>query len=300
VHPTKAEVRFREKNAIFSAVQRAVRRTLLESGPVRPAEYAGRSENTGGTAVRPPSEQISAQVALYSLRPVTHHQSPMELPGGSAGERVEQLPFLPDEQSPDVPLDPRTQKLPMLRVVGQIGASFIVAEGPAGMVVIDQHAAHERILYEQFMAQKAKGIPTQTMLDAVPVDLTPDRAGLLEEQLETLADLGFVVEHFGGNTFMVRGLPAVLGEISPAAALESVADDLERGDKPLEGTIEEKIITRVCKTAAVKAGQVLTRQEMREMIRQLEACSSPHTCPHGRPTMIQMTDEQLAKQFERM
>ncbi len=98
---------------------------------------------------------------------------------------------------------------------------------------------------------------------------------------------------------MVRGLPALLGDVNPKAALEAVVDDLERGDKPMEGTIEEGIISRVCKTAAVKAGQVLTRDEMSAMVRQLEDCASPHTCPHGRPTMIHFSAQQLAKQFNR-
>jgi DNA mismatch repair protein MutL len=188
----------------------------------------------------------------------------------------------------------------MLRVIGQVGAAYIVAEGPGELVLIDQHAAHERILFERFMAQRETGIKTQTLLEPTPVDLSPDRAALLEEHLGTLTELGFLVEYFGGATFMVRGLPALLGEVSPLVALEAVADDLERGDKPLEGTLEERIISRVCKTAAVKAGQVLTLQEMSSMIRQLEACESPHTCPHGRPTMIQLSADQLAKQFGRL
>jgi DNA mismatch repair protein MutL len=167
------------------------------------------------------------------------------------------------------------------------------------MVVIDQHAAHERVLYEQMLAQREDGIPTQALLDAVAVDLAPDRVTLLEEHLDLLSELGFVVEPFGGSTVLVRGVPALLAQMNPAAALEGVADDLERGDQPLESTLEERVIARVCKTAAIKAGQVLTQREMSELIRQLEACESPHTCPHGRPTMIQMTAEQLARQFER-
>ena len=276
VHPAKAEVRFREREAVFSAVQRAVRRTLLDSSPAaRPADLAG-SESGGWMVV---------------AKPATRLQLEMDLPGATAGQRHD--PDLPISQSTNSPIS-------MLRPIGQVGAAYIVAEGPAGMVVLDQHAAHERVLYEQFMAQRDKGVVTQTLLEAEPVELSPDRAALLGEQLALLAGLGFLVEHFGGTTFMLRGLPAVLGEISPTAALEAVTDDLERGDKPLEGSIEEQIIARVCKTAAVKAGQVLTGQEMSAMIRQLEACESPYTCPHGRPTMIQMSAEQLARQFGRL
>jgi DNA mismatch repair protein MutL len=288
VHPTKAEIRFRDQGAVFSAVQRAVRQTLVDAEPIRPVDAARGGSDIGWTVVTP-------REALAGLQPVHHVQAGLDLPGGTAGHRTGLSP-LDGEASSEAAGGGR---LPLLRAVGQVGSAFIVAEGPAGMVVIDQHAAHERVLYEQMVAQKAEGIPTQALLDAIPVDLTPDRVTLLEEHLDLLLDLGFAVEPFGGSTLLVRGLPALLGQINPTAALEGVADDLERGDQPLESTLEERIIARVCKTAAIKAGQVLTLREMSELIRQLEACKSPHTCPHGRPTMIQMTAEQLARQFER-
>jgi DNA mismatch repair protein MutL len=288
VHPTKAEVRFRDPSAVFSAVQRTVRQTLVDAEPIRSAEFARGSVDAGWTVVTP-------REALAALQPSRHVQSGLDLPGGTAGRHTEFHPTDRDAAGETA----GTGGLPMLRAVGQVGGAFVVAEGPAGMVVIDQHAAHERVLYEQMLAQREDGIPTQALLDAVAVDLAPDRVTLLEEHLALLSELGFVIEPFGGSTMLVRGVPALLAQMNPAAALEGVADDLERGDQPLENTLEERVIARVCKTAAIKAGQVLTLREMSELIRQLEACESPHTCPHGRPTMIQMTAEQLARQFER-
>ena len=193
VHPTKAEVRFRDKDSVFGAVQRAVRRRLLESGPIRPASIDTSGWSTGGSQ--------AARAALAALQPVSSRQREMGLPGGTAGEHQE------PPVAPELPGTP-SSKLPMLRVIGQVGAAYIVAEGPAGMVVIDQHAAHERILYERFMAQRETGIATQTLLETAPVDLPPDRASLLEERLDMLKALGFMIEHFGGTTFLVRGLPA--------------------------------------------------------------------------------------------
>jgi DNA mismatch repair protein MutL len=288
VHPTKAEVRFRDHGAVFSAVQRAVRQALLDTDAIRPAEL-GRGRGESGWTVVTPRE------ALASLEPVRLAQRGLDLPGGSVGHHTE----LPPSRSEMEQGAATGSLLPVLRAVGQIGAAFIVAEGPTGMVVIDQHAAHERVLYEQMMEQRVEGVSTQSLLDAVAVDLTPDRAALLEDNLDLLTDLGFVVEPFGGATILVRGLPALLGQVNPATALGVVADDLERGDQPLGETLEERVIARVCKAAAIKAGQILTLREMSELIRQLEACESPHTCPHGRPTMIQMTAEQLARQFDR-
>ena len=123
---------------------------------------------------------------------------------------------------------------------------------------------------------------------------------MLEEHLELLAELGFQIEPFGPNAFMVRAVPAILAKLDPAQALVSVIEDLEQGNVPMQGKIEDKIILRVCKTAAVKAGQTLSLPEMEAMIRQLEACQSPHTCPHGRPTLIHLSVAQLAKQFGRI
>ncbi len=286
VHPTKSEIRFRDSERVFRAVQRSVRRVLVESAPGRPVGrvegIAGEGWSIGG---RPAPGATPSETQL-----LPRLQTEMALPEMQAGQRLG-----PD----DFPGVSATSPLPALRVIGQVGASYIVAEGPGELVVIDQHAAHERILYEQFMAQRQTGIQTQSLLEPASVDLTPDRAALLEEHLPALTDLGFLVEHFGGSTFMVRGLPAVLGAISPTAALEAVVDDLELTKRPIEQTLEEQIIGRVCRTAAVKAGQVLTVEEMTAMVRQLERCETPHTCPHGRPTMITMSAAHMARQFGR-
>jgi DNA mismatch repair protein MutL len=114
-----------------------------------------------------------------------------------------------------------------------------------------------------------------------------------------LKRLGFAVDSFGPNTFKVRSVPAMLTKVDPAKALMEVVEDLERGEAPLQKTIEGRIILRVCKSAAVKAGQTLSKTEMEAMIHQLERCQNPHTCPHGRPTLIHLSVAQLAKEFGR-
>jgi DNA mismatch repair protein MutL len=286
VHPTKAEIRFRDKEAVFRAVQRSVRRALVESAPGQPVGRPVVGGDAGWTIDGRPALEAAPRASQF----LSHLQAEMDLPGLRAGQRVEQDgPHAVSATSP----------FPALRVIGQVGASYIVAEGPGELVVIDQHAAHERILYEQYMAQRQTGIQTQALLEPFPVELTPDRASLLEDSLPALADLGFLVEHFGGSTFMVRGLPAVLGPMSPTAALEAVVDDLELGKPPMGESVEGRIVARVCKTAAIKAGQVLTPEEMSAMVRQLERCETPHTCPHGRPTMITLSAAHIARQFRR-
>lgn len=294
VHPTKAEVRFRDGDAIFTAVQRAVRRAVVDLAQT-PAMRGGRF---GGLTSR------------YDYLPgwaANSHQSQMDLNLESTGQHRRQSLF--STENPDdptaipagagAPTKPRT--LPILRVVGQINATYIVAEGPSGLYLVDQHAAHERILYEKFMEEHARHEPVaQYTLTAQTTTLPPPEARLVEENLDILRKVGFELETFGPNTFIVRSVPALLADEAPMEVLAGIIADLESGNEPGHASIEEKIITRVCKQAAVKAGQILSIDEMQNLIRQLERCQSPHTCPHGRPTMLHMTTEQLAREFGRL
>jgi DNA mismatch repair protein MutL len=189
--------------------------------------------------------------------------------------------------------------VPLLRLVGQVALAYLVAEGPDGLYLIDQHAAHERILFERLMVQRQDHIPSQVLLEPVTVELPPASAQLLCDQLEMIGKLGFQVETFGRGMFLVRGIPALLTGLDPAAALAVLVEDFEEDETPLAEEIEAKIIARVCKRAAVKAGQTLTLDEQVVLLRDLEACQSPRTCPHGRPTMIHLSVDLLARQFGR-
>jgi DNA mismatch repair protein MutL len=206
----------------------------------------------------------------------------------------------PDAIPDGMGLPQRPRTLPVLRAIGQISATYIVAEGPAGMYLVDQHAAHERILFEQFLAAyHAQNIAVQQTLDTVVVSVNPVQLRFLEEYHELLGELGFTIEPFGMNEIAIRTVPAMLTDRNPIEVLQLLLQDLETQNKPGALTIEEKILRRVCKAVAVKAGQVLTHKEMDGLLRQLERCENPHTCPHGRPTMIHMSNNQLEKEFGR-
>jgi DNA mismatch repair protein MutL len=190
--------------------------------------------------------------------------------------------------------------VPLLRTIGQVGAAYIVAEGPDGLYLIDQHAAHERILYEAFSLQRAAAqVVSQALLEPAVVAVPPAAADLLLAQMDVLRAIGFTVEPFGGNQFIVRSVPTVLGNVDPAKAVRVLVEDFEEDETPLAAEVEARLIARVCKRAAVKAGQVLTMTEMAQLVRQLEQCQSPRTCPHGRPTMIYLSVDTLEKQFGR-
>jgi DNA mismatch repair protein MutL len=175
-----------------------------------------------------------------------------------------------------------------------------VAEGPDGLYLIDQHAAHERILFEQFMQADQDGkLESQQLLEAVTVDFNPDEAALIEEHLALINELGFQVENFGPRTYRVLAVPALFTGRDAGALLRSVIGDFEEDETPLVGEIEARIVARICKRVAVKAGQLLARPEQERLLRELEACAAPRTCPHGRPTMIHLSVATLEQQFGR-
>jgi len=150
------------------------------------------------------------------------------------------------------------------------------------------------------MAQQAeKRVPAQSLLEPVNVVLPPDKAQLLEQQLPVLEKLGFKVEPFGPNTFTVRAIPALIVGGDPEAALNVVVEDFEGDETPLASAIEARLTARICKRMAVKGGQILSPEEQAALLRSLEKCQSPRTCPHGRPTMIHLSADLLERQFGR-
>ncbi|MFL7893071.1 MAG: DNA mismatch repair endonuclease MutL [Anaerolineales bacterium] len=272
VHPTKAEVRFRERDQVFSAVQRATRRALLAHTPV-----PGMGLETQGI---PGDNYRFRRANPFSLR-VEQEAQQSEI-----------------SWEPDNP-EAGTAGVPLLRLVGQIAAAYLVAEGPDGLYLVDQHAAHERVLFEHYLNQRQEVIPSQTLLEPAVVEFSAADARLISDQLPLLNELGFQVETFGVHSFLVRSIPQVLSGITPTAALRVLVEDFEEDETPLQAEQEAKMIARICKRAAVKAGQVLSPQEQRALLTDLEKCQAPRTCPHGRPTMIHLSVDLLERQFGR-
>jgi len=281
VHPTKAEVRFRQQDRVFSFVQRSARKALLAYTPVSPV-----SPQLWGS--RPPVESYSRQVGIdWSIA----HDQTMD----NGPLATEDHPSIAHSQD-RLP----QSNVPLLRLIGQIGATYLVAEGPDGLYLIDQHAAHERVLFEKLMAQReTKNISSQSMLTPEVVTLPPDAAKLVAVQLPFLNQIGFEVEEFGTNTFQVRAMPVLFSGGDPSAALRALAEDFEEDETPLQAEVEARLAARVCKRLAVKGGQALTAEEQHALLSDLETCQSPRTCPHGRPTMIHLSVDMLERQFGR-
>jgi DNA mismatch repair protein MutL len=278
VHPAKAEVRFRHSDQIFSTVQRAVRRALLAYSPVPQVSASGwRSPNAG--RMIDPAWEMAGSTPTFATPGI-----PALPQAGQAEAGQNEMP---------------SGQLPILRLIGQIGATYLVAEGPDGLYLIDQHAAHERVLFERYQKQLNGPIPAQSLLEPVLIQLPPHSAQSLLEKLPLLGNLGFQVEAFGPGTFRVHAVPVFLASGDPAAAVRVVVEDFEEDETPLEAELEMRLAARICKRMAVKGGQILGVEEQKKLLHDLETCQSPRTCPHGRPTMIHLSVDLLERQFGR-
>lgn len=292
VHPTKAEVRFRRDRDVCSAVYHAVQTALLALPVIPEAAYRpdmppwpawtpqvpssepdsfnGQDASSGATALEPWNRQAAPAPPASLISPNT-------------AEPHRQTPF---------------PRMPVLRVLGQVDGSYIISEGPEGLYLIDQHAAHERILFDRLRAVTREGVNPQLLLEPVPLRLSPGQLAAYAEQAELFARLGFIIEPFGGGTLLLRAVPPALVDADPVRVLLDVLDEMQ--DEHRQGTTYgEAALWSVACRSAIKAGQPLSTDEMVELVRQLEATSSPQTCAHGRPTMIHLSVSQLERQFGR-
>jgi DNA mismatch repair protein MutL len=261
VHPTKNEVKFQQENVIFSAVQRAIRQALTEQALVPRIE---------------PKSPVSAAPAQPSL--------PIRALSGTG-----------HVASPVSPTEAPMESRSLLRILGQLASTYIVAEGSDGLYLIDQHAAHERILFEQIKRQRARQeIEVQGLLEPVPIEVTPNQAAILREHYADLAEFGFTLEPFGDRTCLVRTVPALIHGRDWKSLLTELLDSAER-----KGDWTENVAISMACHGAIRAGQTLADSELRELVRQLEELPPPRTCPHGRPIVVHLSLGQLSKEFGR-
>ncbi len=280
VHPTKAEVRLRREREVFAVLQRAVRRVLSERAPV-PATSA---------AIWSGAQPSGAAAPLVLRTPAIQPRLP-DAPG-----RGGDAPPATDAgvtRAGDGP-----SGLPVLRAVGQVGNTYIIAEGPEGMYLLDQHAAHERVLYERCLAAARAGRPeVQGLLEPLTLELGAAHRAMVEEHRDAFERLGFDIEHFGDAAYVVRTVPASLAGGDVAAAIVELLDRTRRDDAPEEWS--HRVAASLACHAAVRAGMTMGEAEQRELLRLLEAAESPRTCPHGRPTMLHLTSDAIAREFRR-
>ncbi|MGH2453359.1 MAG: DNA mismatch repair endonuclease MutL [bacterium] len=270
VHPRKHEVRFGDEHRVFVAAQRAVRDALVAPGALRAAPDLA-AVAVGGALASAIASTIAEPAPLYAGTTLT----------GAP-------PALPVEEG---------RRLPALRPLGQILRTYLLAEAADGLVLIDQHAAHERILYERLLRRAGGPQAAQALTAPVPVELSAEEMGVLDEFLPASVRLGFALEPFGGSTLLVRAIPAALRRQAPDRLLHRVLGALlEPGSG--DGAVARLAIATACHTA-VRAGDPLTEAEMTGLLADLEATEDPFTCFHGRPTMVWVSRPTLERWFLR-
>lgn len=306
VHPSKREVRIYRPERVRDLCHRAVRAALQQAdlipGLTPPAPTAAAALDRLPDAPPRPSFIRFALQAQASEMPL-QYRDPVRSPGaGEAQAPYGGLPIPPMAPSaPDQdPLLPEPAgvpsrghgRWPQMRPMGQVAEAYIVAEGPDGLYLIDQHAAHERVQFEALSSRSDR--PSAPLLEPVAVSLTPQQWERWERARQELDGAGLATEEFGPGTVLVRSVPLGL-RTDPAVVLTGVLDSLEGGTA---GPVAARLAMAACKSA-IKAGQQLAPAEVDTLLQQLAACSDPFHCPHGRPTLLRLGLGELERHFGR-
>ncbi|MCY3957891.1 MAG: DNA mismatch repair endonuclease MutL [Chloroflexi bacterium] len=275
VHPSKAEVRFRRSGEVFRRLSATVRRALASATEIAPARLD-----------RPVVDQFFFPTA--GNRWESGPPPPSRHLGAGGGP-----PPSPNDYEPEPASGLRS---PVMRPLGQVENTYIVAAGPRGLYLIDQHAAHERVLFERL--GNSADAPTQRLLDPTSVDLSAEESDWLAAHADDLRALGFDVTAFGPSAWLLRAVPSALGRIDAATYLREVVAEAQSSDFQRLAAADRLRWTLACR-AAVKSGDPLAFDEMSALIRDLEACDLGLTCPHGRPTVILLSRQLLDREFGR-
>ena len=317
VHPAKREVRFRDPRTVREAMIEAIRLTLeSDRGAWSQTFRAAPAVLPAQTpALIPEREQVALRKD-WSALPV---QAPtMRQPDGPASDSASRAyPHAIGGAPPGagVPLN-RTAASPAaspaapevaasasseFQIIGVLGKLYVLLQNATGLVLVDQHAAHERILFEEMRRRmETQGVPTQRLLLPLTLEVSPKDADWLSHHLDLLERAGIALEPFGAGTYKIDGLPTFLRASNPAQLLREIIDDLRETSAQTSKLRlgEEMIVKTVCRHA-VKANDILREPELVRLIQDLLACELPYCCPHGRPTMIQLTYLDLEKKFGR-
>jgi DNA mismatch repair protein MutL len=308
IHPTKREVKFRNERLVRQFVASAIRKTLFKLN--EPQEPIFKLPEPKKTPLITPAKQLPLRKEDdlpigVTVEPLINHQEKQDkktvVPEPKIEHKIASEPVAKQETNPKeqgaVPL----LKVP-LRFLGVIGKLYIVMESDKGLVLVDQHAAHERILFEQMITSIHKQeVATQRLLLPETIELGARDADTLRKQIEVLNRLGIGISEFGERTFLLDSLPPFLNVSHPREFILNLVDEFKMQSEDLNtARLGEEIIARTVCRHAVKANDPLSETELVALIEKLKQCQMPYTCPHGRPTIIEINYRELAKKFGRI
>lgn len=313
VHPAKREIRFRRGEVVHRFVADQVRRamdgyqqrlrTSLFTSPKAQPEPAGYQQ------IAQPVRSASPSAPLTTAEPVSvQGRLPVDRPPAMPQPRLQASVFSPPEaavaQAPVLAEPAQAADYSGLTLIGQLFSLYLLCEKDGQLIVIDQHAAHERLLYGQLLqGYQAARIPRQTLMFPATVELTPVQAETLEQRIEEVAGLGLQVEPFGDTTWLIKAVPALASQVEPGGLLREILDGLRgpvrsEAGRPVPQAIDDLLASMACK-AAVKAGNRLQPEEMLKLLAQMEAGAVFSHCPHGRPVLKTFTAQEVERWFHR-
>ncbi len=270
VHPTKREIRLLQEEEISAALTLAVSAALREKAEAKPLKEMPRTET--------PATQASV-IAQKS------EQKMLPLDGTAASEEVEVSV---------------ASEVPQVKILGQVQRLYILAESDQGLLIIDQHAAAERIRFERLKVLYSQKKISQELAQPVTIELAPNEQVLIDSWKDVLQEIGFQISPFGGKTYHVRAVPALGRKVESPEAVHDVLRALfTLGKVGPEATSKEDILKLLACRGSIKSGRELSMQEMTSLLRDLYACNSPLTCPHGRPVIVAITQGELERLFLR-
>jgi DNA mismatch repair protein MutL len=304
VHPAKSEVRFREPGTARSLIVSGLRHALSGAGHRASTTVAGatleamRPEAPVGTPEGAPRVYQMDRPSLGARRMAYQAQAPLpETPGfaemSTPSARFEQV------QEPEAPQP--TEALPLGAARAQLHENYIIAQTESGIVIVDQHAAHERLVYEKLKRQMAEnGVASQALLIPEIVELSAGDTARLLEVSDDLAKLGLVIEPFGGSAIAVRETPAILGEVNAGDMIRDVLDELaDLGDSQTVQARIEAVLSRVACHGSIRSGRWMRAEEMNALLREMEATPHSGQCNHGRPTYVELKLSDIERLFGR-
>lgn len=293
VHPQKTEMKFEDEGRIFKAVYKAV----LDA--VRPKGQVGQ---LGQLAAQADHVQQHVEKGLQELnfgQPVMNFPLREEKPAMTWQEGTTALAQDKSVKSVQSVVD-EEEKLPTAGMIpiGQVDDTYIIAQDGDSLYIVDQHAAHERVLFDRFSAQ-AEHIPSQQLLVHLILDFSTHESQIIEENLELLAGLGFGLEPSGPNQFRLMEVPADVPSSQAEEFIREVLASMEELHRPTAAELRQAVLATTACKAAIKAGFKLNYRQMEILLQELNDTAMPYTCPHGRPTIIKFSSDELAKMFKR-
>ncbi|MCI7090595.1 MAG: DNA mismatch repair endonuclease MutL [Veillonellaceae bacterium] len=293
VHPQKTEMKFEDESRIFKAVYKAVLDAVRPKGQVgQLGQLAAQADHVQQHVEKGLQELNFGQPVMnFPLREekpaMTWQEGPIAL---AQDKSVKSVQSVVDEE----------EKLPTAGMIpiGQVDDTYIIAQDGDSLYIVDQHAAHERVLFDRFSAQ-AEHIPSQQLLVHLILDFTTHESQIIEENLELLAGLGFGLEPSGPNQFRLMEVPADVPSSQAEEFIREVLASMEELHRPTAAELRQAVLATTACKAAIKAGFKLNYRQMEILLQELNDTAMPYTCPHGRPTIIKFSSDELAKMFKR-